>query len=283
MSDHRSYAVLAYRFHLRCDAPEMADYASAVLARFEVDAAEASAWAGVPRYVVEDRRLEDGTRYRLYCDEVWLLGSDDPSHVLDHLFWHVNVRTIEQTRGLLLVHAGAVTTPDGRVALFPAPSGAGKTTLVSALVRAGFGYLSDEAAAIDPATSLVLPFPKALTVKVAAGAVFPELAPGEHGDRFVGSQWHVDPEAIRPASVAGPSEATYVIAYRYRPGAKTEVTAMSRAEACVELGQNAMNKPHHRGAALSILARVMERAAAYRLSSGDVGEAVDAVRRLTGG
>src|SRR5687768_6515793 len=44
--------------------------------------------------------------------------------------------------------------------LLPAASGSGKTTLVTALLGAGFRFLSDDLAAVDPNTLQLLPFPK---------------------------------------------------------------------------------------------------------------------------
>lgn len=44
---------------------------------------------------------------------------------------------------LLCIHAGVVSAMHGTLVI-PGNSGLGKTTLVAALVRAGFGYLSDE-------------------------------------------------------------------------------------------------------------------------------------------
>ena len=84
----------------------------------------------------------------------------------------------------MLVHAGAVEW-DGHAALFPAPMESGKTTLVAGLVRAGARYLSDEAAAIDPETLLVHPFPKSLTIGAGSWEVLADLAPA------------VDPEVTR--------------------------------------------------------------------------------------
>ncbi len=62
---------------------------------------------------------------------------------------------------LLCMHAGVVSGPRGLIAI-PGRSGLGKTTLVAALVRAGFGYVSDETLAINRDTGHVTPFPRPL-------------------------------------------------------------------------------------------------------------------------
>ena len=63
----------------------------------------------------------------------------------------------------LVLHAGAVSL-GGFGLLLPGPSGAGKSTLTAALVSGGFAYLSDEAAAIDPASLEIEPYPKPLSL-----------------------------------------------------------------------------------------------------------------------
>ena len=59
----------------------------------------------------------------------------------------------------LLVHAGAVER-DGRVAIVTGISGRGKTTLTAALVRRGYGYVTDELVVVDPANRERRPVPQ---------------------------------------------------------------------------------------------------------------------------
>jgi hypothetical protein len=62
---------------------------------------------------------------------------------------------------LLCMHAGVVSGPRGLLT-FPGFSGLGKTTLTACLVRAGFGYVSDEALALDRPSGRVSPFARPL-------------------------------------------------------------------------------------------------------------------------
>jgi hypothetical protein len=105
---------------------------------------------------------------------------------------------------LLCIHAGVVSTPRGLVVI-PGQSGLGKTTLVAALVRAGFGYASDEALAIDrdTLTATALPRPLALARDVwpifATGAGVGDAPPaGSEGLIRPAALGHVD---SRPARV----------------------------------------------------------------------------------
>lgn len=59
---------------------------------------------------------------------------------------------------LFAIHSGVVGA-EGRLVALPAESGRGKTTLTGALVRQGWGYLSDEALVFEDDGSVV-PYPK---------------------------------------------------------------------------------------------------------------------------
>lgn len=73
---------------------------------------------------------------------------------------------------LVWVHAG-VAARDGRAHLFCGPSGQGKSTLVGALVRLGWTYLSDEIGAIDASAGVVHPFPLAPRRRIHDGDFVP--------------------------------------------------------------------------------------------------------------
>jgi hypothetical protein len=80
---------------------------------------------------------------------------------------------------LLCVHAGVVSRPGGALAM-PGVSGQGKTTLVAALVQAGFGYVSDEVLAIDRTDRRPHPFRRPLGIATHVRALL-ELDPVDPG------------------------------------------------------------------------------------------------------
>jgi hypothetical protein len=220
-------------------------------------------------------------RHRLLYGEHVIFRQDDPGHVLNHLFWHVNSECVWRTGDYFLIHAGAVVTPRGRGVLLPGASGTGKTTLTAALVRAGFGYLSDEAGAIDPVSRRLFPYPKALTFKeqklrdrLADMATCLEGSP-------IDGQWHVRADEIRPGAVAGPCEVGYVIRPRYEAGAPTRITPMTTAETALCLMENALTLDSYRGRGLRLAGDIARAARGFTLVSGDLDEAVRAVVKLT--
>lgn len=79
-----------------------------------------------------------------------------------------------RARGLAPIHAGVVGR-DGTVMLLPAPSHAGKSTLVARMIQEGWVYYSDEYALIDE-FGLVHPYPRSLLMRNDSGELFPALA-----------------------------------------------------------------------------------------------------------
>lgn len=269
---------LSFDFSVRCDVPETAEYVLRVLGRFAVDEPGTD---GVTYEVLDDGSTADGSRYRLLRNGEWMVGSDDPAAVIDDLFARVNVDTVRATRDLVLVHAGAVATPAGIGVLLPASAGSGKSTLVAGLVRAGFGYLSDEAAVLDPKTGMLHAYPVHLSLKAASRDRFPEALPRPADLALSGGMWHVDPDVIRSGAVASSCEVGFVISHRYDPDAEATVEPITAAQACTTLTMNLMLARRDAPRSLDLLAEICRASQSYRLVRGDVEAAVEAIVELT--
>jgi hypothetical protein len=262
-----SYRCLGYAFVVEAE-PAIGTRLARLLAPWTADVD-----ADAPVYSLVATETSAGAWYHL------ALGGDDlavgphAGDLVDQLLFSVSAAAFATTRDHLLVHAGAVVAPDGTAVLLPGPSGAGKTTLVAGLVRAGFGYLSDEAGAIDPATLCVHAFARPLGLKGDARTLFG--VPGGDGVHYLA------PDELRPRSITGPAPVGHVIAPHYERGTPAIVTRMTPAETVVELGETAMNLLDLADG-LDVLAAVARRAPGARLVSGDLDAAVAAVQELTG-
>ncbi|MGH2806059.1 MAG: hypothetical protein ACRDKT_02165, partial [Actinomycetota bacterium] len=195
------------------------------------------------------------------------------------VLWDVTRRAIDRTRHIA-VHAGAVAL-GGRGVIFPASMDSGKTTLTSALVRDGFDYLSDEAALIDPATGLLHPFAKPLWMEARTLNLLPGLAtslPRGHLWMMKGN-FHVAPDELRPGAIGTPCRVACVIAPSYAPDSTTTLEPISKAEALMLLAENSFNASSFGGDGFDALAGIAQGATCYRLTVGDLGAAVAAVRR----
>ncbi len=78
-----------------------------------------------------------------------------------------------RVRSHFLFHAAALSTPDGAGLILAGGAGLGKTALTLALLERGFGFLSDDVAAVSRADGWLYPFPRSLGVR------FPGGGPGE--------------------------------------------------------------------------------------------------------
>lgn len=223
---------------------------------------------------------EAPTQFELRLDGELLARFVTLTATLAHLLWDLNRRVVAASGRFVLVHAGAVARR-GPAIVLPAPMESGKTTLVTGLLRAGFSYLTDEAAAIDPSLGSVTPYAKALHLDEGSWALFPDLAP-RHTERrpsFVHDQWHVPPGRVgAPVATTVPLGA--VVFPRYEAGVATALTPLSAARALVELIANCFNFALHGAEGLSAMASVIAGVRCHRLAVGDLDRACQIIVEL---
>lgn len=233
----------------------------------------------VDDYVIEPDADHEGAT-QLRRDETVLLRRSSLASVLDLLVWHVNHEAVGRTTGLVLFHASAVEH-DGVVVVFPGESGAGKTTLAAALTQHGFRYVTDEAVALDPATLLIHPYPKPLSIRPASLGLLPGFAPPQHG-RFAeafGRDLHASPVAcgggISRGGVPG-----VLVAATFGSGLGDEVRSASRSEMLhrlVTASFEGATPPHARASHVRALRDVVRGATCLEMAYADLGAALDIV------
>lgn len=192
-------------------------------------------------------------------------------------------------RGLFMLHAAALAHA-GRAALFPAPSGAGKTTLTIALLRAGFSFLSDDNPLLAAAGHrvAVYAFPDRLNVTSATRALFSELRPhweaatpdGQHAKR------PLDVATIYGAPIAREAAPGAIIFPEVGDALRTCIEPLSRVEALDLLleAAGACASPALRQAQFTLLTNLLRVAPPYRMRTGrDVTTVPGAIHRLLDG
>ena len=254
---------------------DLADYVEMTLAPLATDEAAAHV------YSVVDDGARFKSRYAVYFDGQHIVRTPSEPLALTYLLWHLNRAVVAASDRYLLVHAAAAAV-DGAAVLLPAAMNSGKSTLVAGLVRRGLDYLTDEAAAIDPTTKLVDPYPKAISIELGSWDALDELRPPADArfDRFSDEQWRIVPDSVRPGSIADRCPARLVVSPRFQPAAKTRLERISRAEGVLVLAENSFNFASHGGAALDTLAAVVRRCDCYRLTFGSLDEACDEIASL---
>ena len=78
---------------------------------------------------------------------------------------------LARVRSHWLLHGAAVVSPGGGGVIVAGAAGLGKTTLTLALLGRGFGFLSDDVAAIGRADGLLYPFPRAVGLRLPGAAI----------------------------------------------------------------------------------------------------------------
>ena len=275
---------LGWRTKVRSDEPLVARYVEQVFASLAEPAAGADAPPGgapVPTFDV----VAEGDVVHLLLDGQVLTTVDDLDAAMTYLHWQINQLAIESVDDHVLLHASGVRRPDG-VAVFPAESNSGKSTLAAGLVQAGLGYVTDEAVAIELGDGMVEPFPKPISLDPGSWPIFPTLEPSIEGaaGRFFHHEWHLDPRTLHPGALAdlGARQPVTLVAFpRYEMGAETHAELMRPAEALLGLLRNAFNLAIVGPPGVHALANVAREATVVRLTVGDLAEAVALVGALS--
>lgn len=275
------YSSLDYRFAFEWDEHELGVLGCRLLDEFaERVAPRTPGFAPLTRYVASTESRAKGPWYTLRVDAEIVTGAPRPEPIAEQLMWRSSATVIEECEAFLPVHAGAVSTPDGDGVLVLGDSGAGKTTLVGALVQEGYGFLSDEAGVIDPADGTLHPWPRPLgfmlgTQQLARFAgVVEQGFPGRDGSRIIlAGQLRLDPIGPR-------CPVREIVDYRFRAGAETAIRTLSSGEAVVAMGRSAPGLRRHGQSGLRLIAGLAEGARKHSLISGELDQAVRALREL---
>ena len=204
---------------------------------------------------------------------------------LPMLEWGMNWCVTGTCHQYLILHA-AVLERHGRALVMPAPSGSGKSTLCAALLFSGWRLLSDELAIIDPATGMLIPLPRAVSLKNASIEVIQRFA--GNAVRF-GSIVH-DTSKGRVGHFAPPLDAVqraderaapgWIVFPRYRADAPADLAPLPRGQTLMRLIENAFNYNVHRHTGFEALANLVQASACHTFDYSDLNEAVTLFERM---
>lgn len=278
------FRALSYRFAVEWNWEPLGRHVRRILGGFEVaqNARQATlpALTHIPCYRLARIVCEDQPWFWVLDDRGPIFGLPGVGPTLDWFFWRLNGDLVREARDFFIVHAGAVVAPSGGGIVLPGQSGAGKSSLVAGLVRRGFGYLSDEFAAIDPVEGGLFAVPRALSLKPGSYELLDGLRPPGPDEPFRGGQWHIPSSEVGTYGGDGPHGIRWVIAPEYRPDAPVSVEPMTTAETAYTLGSHSPSVWVYGRRALPLLGDVAQHARGFRLVSGDLTEAVAAVEQL---
>jgi len=156
----------------------------------------------------------------------------------------MNLQMALGQKRFLLLHAATVER-DGHALLLTGHSGAGKSTLAAMLGEAGWRFLGDEFALLDPVTGLIHPFPRAISLKNQSLALFDSAAPDRLGPVLKGTPKgtirHLRPPADAIARMAEPARPALILFPRFNRDFEPETRPVGAAETFVRLTQASTN------------------------------------------
>lgn len=189
-----------------------------------------------------------------------ILRSRDLEQVLGVFEADLQLYIAERARRRIFVHAGVVGW-NGTAILLPGPSHTGKSRLVTALIRMGATYYSDEYAVLD-LRGRVHPYARPLLFRRRAGDPHPDRLTAEELGASVGEE---------------PLPVGLVALTRYEEGARWRGRRLSPGHAILALLENTVPARRRPKAALSTLQAALANAKVIR---GARGEAEDFAVRL---
>jgi HprK-related kinase A len=238
-------------------------------------------------------RLQRRWQHRLRPHVQFLLDGEAPFDALPAathlpmLEWGMNWCVAARGHRHLLLHAGAIAR-DGMGILIPAVPGSGKSTLTAALMCRGYRLLSDEFGVLRLGDHRLLPLVRPVALKNESIGVIAHFAPQALlGPVFrktrKGDVAHLAPDRASVDARTQPAQPTLILFPQFRRGAATEVEPVSEAIAFVKLSGNSFNYELLGERAFDAVVRLVRGCRCYRLTYGELDEAVAMVDELLHG
>src|SRR5690606_26525521 len=220
----------------------------------------------------------------------FLLDGDapfDPLPAATHLRmfeWGLNWCVASRCHRQLLLHAGVVAR-EGLGVLIPALPGSGKITLTAALAARGYRLLSDEFGALRPRDLRLLPLVRPVSLKNESIAVMRRFAP----EAVIGPTFrhtrkddvaHVAPTALSVAARHDPATPALIVFPQFRRGASPSVEPVDDGIAFIKVSGNSFNYELLGERGFEMLVRLIQCCRCYRVTYGDLDDAVAAVDDL---
>lgn len=215
--------------------------------------------AGKPDISIRVIQVED--QLQLLADGVVVASANEAIDLVPDLIRTLDDAVVQRLTTVRAVHAGAVLW-DGRAVLLPGSTHAGKSSLVTELLRRGATYLSDEYALID-SEGFVHPYPRTLLVRNGRPEQVPML-PAECG-AIVGK---------------APSPVGWILSLQYLPGCAWDVKAVTQSEALLILLRNTPHILQESPDMVQMFERAVRKVTCYVGCRNEAADAVDHIMQL---
>ena len=250
----RHYAVLDTTVTITCQTAAQAERVHAVVGHLEI-APDAGLHGARPPLTIDIVGADDAQK--IFVDGQLAERCATPAEIAPLIHWLVFSSAVGDNGFGLQLHTAAVAR-DGHALLLPGPAGAGKSTLSSALLEEGFGYLSDDMVVLDCDSFLVRGLPFSICVKESGLTLLDRDNSAESSRqlhlRADGKRVHYR-HPLAGSLVTDPQAAGWVMFPRYAPGAAGECRMITPAEALRRLlGLSAPPRHLSRDTAVALMA-----------------------------
>lgn len=255
-------------------------------------------YSGYPRcslqcFIDFDIQVLHGQRVRRYWrpQARFLLDGDEsffplPATQAAPLFeWGLNWCLANRPLGYLVMHAGLVAR-SGQALMMPGFPGAGKSTLCASLcLLEGWQLLSDELAILDPASGLMQPHPRPISLKNRSIDIASSFASARMGpiynDTRKGDISHAACPAGSVASAAQTARVKWVVFPRFEVGAEAGCTEISRTEAFSLISEQSFNKERMGDVGFDALCAMLTDAGCFQIVYGSTADGLQLIQEIT--
>ena len=195
----------------------------------------------------------------------------------------MNLQMALGQKRFLLLHAGSAER-DGRALILTGHSGAGKSTLAALLGERGWRFMGDEFALLGLEDGLLYPFPRAISLKNQALALFDLAEADRLGPVLRGTPKgmirHLRPNAAAIAAMDRPARPALIVFPQFGRELERAVRPVGAAEVFVRLTQASTNYVALGEQGFAALTRLVLATPARAIDYAGSDEAVDLVEQL---
>ncbi|MDH5748082.1 MAG: HprK-related kinase A [Rhodospirillales bacterium] len=192
--------------------------------------------------------------------------------------WGLNWAVANHAHQYLILHAAAIEK-NGHAVIMPAPPGSGKSTLCAGLVSRGWRLLSDELVLLSLDGSFITPLARPISLKDRSIEVIRDFVPAAvlskpAADTAKGTVALMKAPADSIRRVGETARPAWIIFPKYQEGADSRLEPRSKAETCLQIGENAFNYSIHGVQGFEALANVVDSSACYDFTYSSLDDAV---------